>query len=84
MALTTGNGDESTTYTFRIKLELNGQDCEGADMKKPAYLEGEIRAIWDIMEDVPEGQFAKNLAKSLNVNYYSKTFNTLKYKKENL
>ena len=62
VALTTGNGDESTTYTFRIKLELNGQDCEGADMKKPAYLEGEIRAIWDIMEDVPEGQFAKNLA----------------------
>ena len=30
-----------------------------------------------------DAEFSKNFAKSLNVKYYSKTFNTLKYKKEN-
>ena len=30
-----------------------------------------------------DAKFSKDFAKSLNVNYYSKTFNTLKYKKEN-
>ena len=30
-----------------------------------------------------DAEFSKNFAKSLNVKYYSKTFNTLKYKKDN-
>jgi hypothetical protein len=62
VAQTTGNGDKASTCNFRIKLTLNSQDCEGEDLMKPAYLEGEMRVIWDILEDVPEGQFAQDLA----------------------
>ena len=67
VAMTTGHEEDKTsTHAFRVKLTLNGQDLEGEDPKKKVYLEGEMRAVWDIMEDLPEGKFAKDLANVSN------------------
>ena len=67
VAMTTGHEDDKTsTHAFRVKLTLNGQDLEGENPKKKVYLEGEMRAVWDIMEDLPEGKFAKDLANVSN------------------
>lgn len=66
VAMTTGHEDKTSTHAFRVKLTLNGQDLEGENPKKKVYLEGEIRAVWDIMEDLPEGKFAKDLANVSN------------------
>ena len=67
VAMTTGHEEDKTsTHAFRVKLTRNGQDLEGEDPKKKVYLEGEMRAVWDIMEDLPEGKFAKDLANVSN------------------
>ena len=69
--IATSSGVDSVVLCFlckRLGLEFSIAHCNFA-------LRGE--------ESDLDAKFSKDFAKSLNVNYYSKTFNTLKYKKEN-
>ena len=69
--IATSSGVDSVVLCFlckRLGLEFSIAHCNFA-------LRGE--------ESDLDAKFSNDFAKSLNVNYYSKTFNTLKYKKEN-
>jgi len=69
--IATSSGVDSVVLCFlckRLGLEFSIAHCNFA-------LRGE--------ESDLDAKFSKDFAKSLKVNYYSKTFNTLKYKKEN-
>ena len=70
--MTTGPEDKTSTHAMS-KTNSEWADLEGKSQEK-VYLEGEMRAVWDIMEDLPEGKFAKDLANVSNAVKFSEPF----------